>query len=81
MIHSVDHGSCRNEKRGQGTTYAVPAALRLPCSPLLSNTVPTTCGTSQVMTGSNGRPLESITESMTAGPGGPITVQVYAREL
>lgn len=28
------------------------------------------------MTGSNGRPLESLTESQTAGPGGPITLQV-----
>lgn len=30
----------------------------------------------QTMTGSNGRPLESLTESQTAGPGGPITLQV-----
>ncbi|CAN0235418.1 unnamed protein product [Ascophyllum nodosum] len=29
------------------------------------------------MTGSNGRPLESLTESMTAGAGGPITLQDY----
>lgn len=28
------------------------------------------------MTGSNGRPLETLTESMTAGAGGPITIQV-----
>lgn len=31
------------------------------------------------MTGSNGRPLESLTESQTAGPGGPITLQVHPR--
>ncbi|CAM9571808.1 unnamed protein product [Pylaiella littoralis] len=32
---------------------------------------------SGTMTGSNGRPLESLTESQTAGPGGPITLQDY----
>ena len=30
----------------------------------------------QTMTNSGGRPLESLTESQTAGPGGPITLQV-----
>lgn len=30
---------------------------------------------SGTMTGSSGRPLESLTESQTAGPGGPITLQ------
>ena len=33
------------------------------------------------MTGSNGRPLESLTESMTAGAGGPITLQARGTKL